>query len=172
MLRRPPAERNYIRANRSNVGSVLGTIPSDKQRQGAASSNLTEARTRPSARQALTLAARATTPAGGQRGAAHYISAMSDAIDANTKDPDAHHQAAQRVADALLSTLTQECGRARAEAGLELDDLIGITLTALVSLTAQFASHFDVDPDQLAVSFVKALEDANEESPNLAGWLH
>ena len=86
--------------------------------------------------------------------------------------PDAHHQAAQRLADVLLGTLTRECGRARAEAGFELEDLIGITLTALVSLTAQFASHFDVDPDQLAVSFVKALEDANEESSKLAGWLN
>jgi hypothetical protein len=80
---------------------------------------------------------------GPAPGPPHYISGMSQI------SPDAHHQAAQRLAEALLDTLTRECGHAHAEEGFEIDDLIGITLTAMVSLIVQFAGNFGVDPDHL-----------------------
>jgi hypothetical protein len=83
--------------------------------------------------------------------------------------PDAHHQAAQRLADALLDALTRECGRAHVEEGFETDDLIGVALTALTAVITQFAAHFGVDPDHLIAALVEAM---SEESANRASRLN
>jgi uncharacterized protein YicC (UPF0701 family) len=86
--------------------------------------------------------------------------------------PNALHQAAQRLADALLDTLTQECDRARAEEGFEIDDCAAAALSALTSLTAKFATHFEVERSQLVASLIEAMNDASEELPNPASRLN
>jgi hypothetical protein len=97
---------------------------------------------------------------------------MPDMSQTTTISPEALHRAAQRLAEALLDTITRECARASAEEGFEIDDCAAAALSALTSLTAKFATHFDVERSQLVASLIEALNDASEELPNPASRLN
>jgi hypothetical protein len=80
--------------------------------------------------------------------------------------PDAHHQATQRLADALLHTLTRECAQRCAQEGFSPDDITRVAMSGLVAVTAQFARHFQVDAHQLVASLLEEMGAEVEETPN------
>jgi hypothetical protein len=79
---------------------------------------------------------------------------------------DALNAATQRLADALLHTLTREGAQRCAQEGFSPDDITQIALTGLVAITAQFARHFDVDPNQLVAALLEEMGAEVEETSN------
>jgi hypothetical protein len=81
-------------------------------------------------------------------------------------DQTTQHQAAQRLAEALLATLTQECAQRCAQEGFSPDDITRVAMSGLVAITAQFARHFHVDAHQLVAALLEAMGAEVEETSN------
>jgi hypothetical protein len=77
--------------------------------------------------------------------------------------PEALH-ATQRLADALLDTLTHECAQRCAQEGFSPDDITRVAMSALVAITAQFARHFGVDAHQLVATLLEEMGAEVEET--------
>jgi hypothetical protein len=83
-----------------------------------------------------------------------------------TQSPDPIDQATQRLADALLDTLTRECAQRCAQEGFSPDDITRIAMSALVAMTAQFARSFRVDAHKLVATLLEDMGAEVEETPN------
>lgn len=78
--------------------------------------------------------------------------------------PDAHHKAAQRLAEALLDTLTRECAQRCAQERFSPDDITRVAMSGLVAITAQFARHFHVDAHQVVATLLEDMGAEVEET--------
>jgi hypothetical protein len=88
------------------------------------------------------------------------------AMNQTQTSPEALHHAAQRLADALLHTLTRECAQRCAQEGFSPDDITRVAMSGLVAITAQFARHFHVDTHQVVATLLEDMGAEVEETSN------